>query len=201
MNKQQLLDNLRKKMLMDEELPLRKGATNLVFGGGSPDTEILFVGEGPGYWEDIKGKPFVGNSGMLLNKLLQLIEVKREDIFITNVICYRSPNNRDPLPEEIRAFKPYLDRMIEIINPKMVVTLGRFSMAKFLPGVKISSVHGKVYNIEWNGRGLIVIPMYHPAAVLRNRNLFLLAKEDFQKIPKVLEEAKSKIVVKQMNLV
>ena len=201
MDKKENLKILRKEMENDNSLPLRKGATNLVFGEGNPDTEMLFIGEGPGYWEDQKGIPFVGNAGTLLNKLLQSIKVNREDVFVTNVVCFRPPNNRDPLPEEINAFKPYIDKIIDIIDPRIIVTLGRFSMAKFIPNVFISSVHGSVNNIKWNDKDKVVIPMYHPAAALRNGNVMNMIKNDFLKIPEVLKDVKSKVVVDQMTLV
>lgn len=200
MSKNEELAQLKNEMEKDS-LPLKKGATNLVFGEGDPDAKIFFLGEGPGYWEDIKRRPFVGNAGALLNQLLQSIKVERSDVFITNVVCYRPPGNRDPLPEEIGAFQPYIDKMIEIIKPKVVVTLGRFSMAKFLPGVKISIVHGKVFDVNWNGRQIKIIPMYHPAAALRSGEVMRQIKEDFEKLPEVLKEENSKIDAKQMQLV
>lgn len=188
--KREKLIELKKKMQVDD-LPLKNSATNLVFADGSPDAEIMFVGEGPGYWEDQKGKPFVGNAGAFLNQLLRSIGIKREEIFITNVIHYRAPDNRDPEPEELEAFKPYLDKMIDIVDPKIIVTLGRFSMAKFLPGVMISRVHGKPKMIEWKGKKLIVIPMYHPAAGLRNGEIKRNTIEDFRIIAEVLEKPKN----------
>jgi len=201
MNKKEKLEFLKEKMQKDMSLPLRKGATNLVFGEGNSDTEILFIGEGPGYWEDQKAKPFVGNSGTLLNKLLQSIKIDREEVFITNVVFFRPPNNREPLPEEIKAFKVYLDEIINIIDPKVIITLGRFSMGKFISNVFISSVHGKVFNIKWNDKDKVVIPMYHPAAALRNGNVMNMIKNDFLKIPEVLKEIKSQITADQMTLV
>lgn len=198
--KQKALDKLKGKMNKDETLPLRKGATNLVFGEGNPDAKVMFIGEGPGYWEDQKGQPFVGNAGTFLNQLLQSIKLPREDVFITNVINYRPPENRDPLPEEIAAFSLYIDKMIEIIKPKVIVTLGRFSMAKFLPGVKISDVHGKLYTVVWKGREIAIVPMYHPAAGLRNGEIKRRTMEDFQKLPEILKEA-DKIEVEQISLV
>jgi DNA polymerase len=161
-DKNKALTELKTKMKRINS-PLRGSATNLVFGDGDPDSEILFVGEGPGYHEDQKGIPFVGNAGMLLNQMLSLIGIPREKIYITNVIHYRPPENRDPLPTEIKAFEPYLDEIIKIIDPKVIVTLGRFSMAKFIPGVFISAVHGKPRVIDWKGKNLTVVPMYHPA--------------------------------------
>jgi DNA polymerase len=160
----------------------------------------MFIGEGPGYWEDQKGQPFVGNAGAFLNQLLQSIKLPREHVFITNVVNYRPPENRDPLPEEIAAFSPYIDKMIEIIKPKVMVTLGRFSMAKFLPGVKISNVHGKLHTVVWKGREIIIIPMYHPAAGLRNGEIKRRTVEDFQKLPEILKET-DKIEVEQISLV
>jgi len=200
MTKKQDLENLKSEM-KKISLPLKKGATNLVFGEGNPDTKIFFLGEGPGYWEDIKARPFVGNAGLFLNQLLQSIKVERKDVFITNVVCYRPPSNRDPFPEEIEAFEPYIDKMLEIIKPKIIVTLGRFSMAKFLPGVKISIVHGKAFDVNWRGRQIKVVPMYHPAAALRNGSVMLQIKEDFLKVPGLLKEMNSKIDAKQIQLI
>jgi len=201
MDKKEKIKNLKEKMEKDMSLPLRKGATNLVFGEGDCNAEILFIGEGPGYWEDQKARPFVGNSGSLLNRLLQTIKLNREDVFITNIVFFRPPNNRAPLPEEINAFKPYIDGIIDIIDPKMIITLGRFSMTKFIPNVFISSVHGRIFNIKWNGRDKMVIPMYHPAAALRNGNVMNIIKNDFLKIPDILKEVKSRVVVDQMTLI
>jgi uracil-DNA glycosylase family 4 len=187
--KQKALRGLKEKMASDESLPLREKATNLVFGEGNPAAEVMFIGEGPGYWEDQKGRPFVGNAGAFLDYLLRSIKLPRTDVFISNVVNYRPPGNRDPLPDEIAAFRPYIDKMIEIIEPKVIVTLGRFSMAKFIPDVKISNVHGKAHNLEWRGREIIVIPMYHPAAGLRSEEIKRKTVEDFQKLPEIIKEA------------
>jgi len=197
--KRQALKKLYLKMKADKSLPLRKGATNLVFGEGNASAKIMLIGEGPGYWEDQKARPFVGNAGAFLNQLLHSIELPREEVFITNVVNYRPPGNRDPSPEEINAFRPYIDKMIEIIKPKVIVTLGRFSMAKFIPGVKITDVHGKKQNINWKGREITVIPMYHPAAGLRNGEIKRRTIEDFKNIPGILKEA-SKVEIEQMHL-
>jgi uracil-DNA glycosylase family 4 len=199
--KQKLLDSLKKKMLKDESLPLRKGATNLVFGEGNPGAEIFCLGEGPGYWEDQKARPFVGNAGGLLNQLLSSIKIPREEVFITNVVCYRPPENRDPTPEEMAAFEPYINKMIEVINPKVILTLGRFSMGKFLPGVKISAVHGKPHEVNWKGKNLLVVPMYHPAAALRNGQVLYQEKQDFLKLPEILAEYKNKKEEKKVEIV
>lgn len=206
MNKQEELAKLKKEMEDDKSLPLREGATQLVFGDGNPDAEIYCLGEGPGYHEDQQGKPFVGQAGQLLNQLLQSIGLKREDVYISNVVRFRPPQNRDPLPEEIAAFQPYVDREIEIINPKTIVTLGRFSMGKFLPYAKISSVHGKPAVLEWKGKKITVVPMYHPAAALRAGVIMEAIKEDFKIIPEVLSHLKQQIEeeknkTEQMSLV
>jgi len=199
------LTELYFKMKADKTLPLQEGATNLVFGAGNPAAEVMFIGEGPGYWEDQKGKPFVGNSGKFLDQLLHSIKLPREAVFITNVINYRPPENRDPSPEEMAAFKLYIDKMIDIIKPKIIVTLGRFSMAKFIPGVRISDVHGKEKVIDWKGRKIVIIPMYHPAAGLRNGEVKRKTIEDFSKIPDILTEFKKSKVeqteVEQMELI
>jgi DNA polymerase len=199
------LTELYIKMKADKTLPLQEGATNLVFGAGNPAAEIMFIGEGPGYWEDQKGKPFVGNAGKFLDQLLYSIKLPREKVFITNVVNYRPPENRDPLPEEIAAFRPYIDKMIEIIKPKIIVTLGRFSMAKFIPGVKISDVHGKEKAVNWGKRKIVIVPMYHPAAGLRNGEVRRRTIEDFKKIPDILNEVEQmevkQIEVEQMELI
>lgn len=199
--KQERLNNLKKEMSKNMDLPLRKGAANLVFGEGNPEAEIFCLGEGPGYWEDQKGRPFVGNAGALLNQLLSSIKIRREKVFITNVVCFRPPENRDPLPEEIEAFQPYIDQMIEIINPKVIVTLGRFSMGKFLPGAKISAVHGKPHEVNWKEKNLLVVPMYHPAAALRNGEVLYQIKQDFLKLPEILSEYKNKKEEKKVEIV
>ena len=182
-NKKIQLNKLKKEMEKDVGLPLKKGSTNLVFGEGSENAQIMFIGEGPGYWEDVKGRPFVGPAGKFLDELLGVINLPRDSVFITNVICYRPPNNRDPSPEEIGAFQPYIDRMIGIINPQIIVTLGRFSMAKFIPGVKISAVHGKARNVYIKEKDIVVVPMYHPAAGLRRGEIKMQTIEDFKKLP------------------
>lgn len=181
------LEELRQEM-EEAELPLKKGATRLVFGEGSAEAEVFFLGEGPGYWEDMKGLPFVGNAGALLNRMLAAIQIPREEVFISNVVHYRPPQNRDPSVEEIAAFQPFVDRMIETIEPKVVVTLGRFSMGKFLPGARISAVHGKEKIVSLGERKLVVYPMYHPAAALRSGEVMRQFREDFMRLPEVLSE-------------
>ncbi len=193
MNKKEELEKLKREMEEDKDLPLRSGATQLVFGEGNPDSRIYFIGEAPGFHEDRLGRPFVGQAGKLLDFLIETIGLKREDVYISNVVRFRPPENRDPLPEEILAFQPYVDREIEIINPKLIVTLGRFSMAKFLPGVLISKVHGKARTVMFRGKDVTVLPMYHPAAALRSTDLMRQLREDFKRIPEVLKELEDKI--------
>jgi DNA polymerase len=142
----------------------------------------MFVGEAPGFYEDVEGRPFVGAAGQLLEELLNKVGLKRTEVYITNVVKCRPPGNRDPRPEELSACEPYLDRQIEAINPEIIVTLGRYSMNKFLPGAKISLLHGQVFKA--NGR--IIIPMYHPAAALHKKSLKPDLEKDFGVLPKVL---------------
>lgn len=164
---------------------LSRTRTKAVPGEGDPRTRVLFIGEGPGWHEDQQGVPFVGAAGKFLNELLALAGLKREDVFITNVVKCRPPGNRDPMPDEIAACKPYLDRQIEAIDPDVIVTLGRFSMARWFPGERISKIHGQPRK---DGRRLIV-PMYHPAAALHQGALKGAIEEDFAKLPKFLADA------------
>jgi DNA polymerase len=190
MTKFEKLHKLRDKMELDESLPLKNLANKLVFGSGNTEAKILCVGEGPGRQEDLQGLPFVGQAGKLLDKLLTLSGLERKKVFITNIVHHRPPENRDPLPNEITSYGKYLDKIIEIIDPKIIITLGRFSMAKFLPDVFISQVHGKEYEVNWNNKKIVVIPMYHPAASLRNGKILELEKQDFtnlkEKINRIL---------------
>ncbi len=171
------------KLEVNAKKVLAKPGTNLVFGEGNPDSQVMFIGEAPGFNEDRLGRPFVGLAGRLLDKNLAAVGIKREDVYITNVLKNRPPGNRDPLPGEIEEAAPFLDQQIAIISPDVIVTLGRFSMGKFLPGVKISQVHGEPKRI---GRHLIV-PMFHPAAALRSPAMMKLFEEDFRKLPEIIE--------------
>lgn len=196
MDKYKELHKLKDKMESDDTLPLKGGATKLVFGVGNTEAKILLIGEGPGYYEDQSGEPFVGRAGQLLDKLLILAGLERKNVFITNVVHHRPPGNRDPDPNEIEAYGKYLDKIIDIIEPKVILTLGRFSMAKFLPDVFISNVHGKKYDIKWKGRDVVVVPMYHPAASLRNGVILDKEKDDFIRLKEMLPgvlEVKSKM--------
>ena len=166
---------------------LHLNTKNGVPGEGDPNAEVMFIGEGPGYHEDRQGRPFVGPAGAFLNELLASIGLDRSSVFITNVVKHRPPENRDPLPEEIAACSGYLDRQIAAIDPKVIVTLGRYSMAKFFPGAKISAIHGQAKLV--NGR--IVVAMYHPAAALHQATLKQTVVDDFKRaIPAALAEAK-----------
>ncbi len=166
---------------------LHESRTRPVPGEGPPDAEILFIGEGPGYYEDQQGRPFVGPSGQLLEKLLASIGLRREQVYITNVVKCRPPNNRDPLPSEIETCARFLDRQIEAIDPRIIVTLGRYSMERYFPGAKISQVHGRARR---EGRR-VYLPLYHPAYILRNLSVLPEAEADFQKIPKLLARLKA----------
>ncbi len=166
--------------------PLYKGATNPVPGAGNPHAEIMFIGEGPGYHEDQQGLPFVGRSGDYLTALIELIGFTRDQVFITNVVKHRPPENRDPLPDEILACKPYLDEQVEIINPLVIATLGRYSMARYFPDGKITKIHGQPKYA--NGRAYM--PLFHPAAVLRNPDMRPDMETDFRRILEVLEKVK-----------
>ncbi len=164
--------------------PLSQCRTRAVPGEGPEDATVMFIGEAPGFHEDKSGRPFVGAAGRFLDELLASINLDRRSVYITNVIKCRPPGNRAPTPAEIEACRPYLDRQIEIIKPRMVVTLGRFSMARYFPGAKISAVHGKPRKIG----GVLYYPMYHPAAALHQPALRRTVEEDMKKIPQLLAE-------------
>ena len=154
-------------------------------GYGSPIASILIIGEGPGFNEDQQGLPFVGRSGKLLDELLAEVPLSREDVFITNVVKCRPPGNRDPQPDEVAACRPYLERQMELLDPKVIVTLGRHSFLRFYPSGKISNDHGKI--LRWNDR--ILFPLYHPAAGLRNPAVKRDLQEDVLRLPEALREA------------
>ena len=164
---------------------LSKTRTHAVPGEGRPNADIVFIGEGPGFYEDQQARPFVGPAGKFLDELLASIGLRRQDVYICNVIKCRPPNNRDPLPGEIAACKPWLDRQLEIISPKVIVTLGRFSMSRYFPGQSISRIHGQPRRLG----EVTVVPMYHPAAALHQASLRRVIEQDFQKLPALLAEA------------
>ncbi len=188
-SKQEELQKIAQEVEKCQRCSLYKRATRGVAGEGNPDARVMFIGEGPGYWEDQKGIPFCGAAGKLLDELLQLIKLDRKEVFIGNVIKHRPPGNRDPLPIEIEACRPWLDRQIEIIQPEIIVTLGRFSMAKFLPEAKISRIHGQPQTVEFQDKKIVVMPMYHPAAGLRRGEILEDLRKDFLKLGKLLESS------------
>lgn len=201
MDKQAELDQIASDIVNSDITPkLRKSATQLVPGSGNSDADIVFIGEAPGQKEDEQGEPFVGAAGKFLNEMLASIGVNREDVFITNIVKYRPPNNRDPLPEEKSAFLPYLMRQLKVINPKLVVTLGRHSMEYFLPNKRISEVHAQPMRIKVKGLSLgsegedriTILPLYHPAAALYNGSQRQILMDDFALIPTILDKLKIK---------
>ncbi len=192
-SKKELLEKLHAELeeLADQkELPLATKSDDIVPGEGNPDAEIMFIGEAPGYHESIQRRPFVGRSGKFLRQTIQEVGHSQDQVYISNIVKIRPPENRDPLPKEISAFRPFLNREIEIIDPTLMVTLGRFSMAKFLPDVKISQVHGRLHKVIWNENNLFVLPMYHPAAGLRSGKVRESFVSDFKKISKILHWVK-----------
>lgn len=164
---------------------LAAGRTNAVPGEGPSHAELMLIGEGPGKNEDAQGRPFIGASGQFLTELIARAGYKREEVFIANVVKCRPPDNRDPLPNEIAACGDYLDRQIALINPKVIVTLGRFSMARYFPGVKISAVHGQAKTID----GRVVVAMFHPAAALHQAALRPALLEDFARLKEIIRAA------------
>jgi uracil-DNA glycosylase len=193
MSSQSELDAVASEIIKNKVCPqLASGATQLVPGAGSSKADLMFVGEAPGRDEDIQGLPFVGAAGKFLNEMLGTIGLKREDTFITNIVKYRPPNNRDPMPEEIQDFLPYLFRQIAIIKPKLLITLGRHAMNVFLPEAKISSVHGQpkrrkfIFDKEKQLK-IVILPLFHPAAALYNGSMRETLLDDFAHIPKILK--------------
>ena len=177
------LDEVAQAVRDCADCPLHRGRTNAVPGEGSPWAELMFIGEGPGFHEDRQGRPFVGPAGQLLEGLLASIGTNRNDVFIANMVKCRPPDNRDPEPSEIAACKKYLDRQIELIDPKLIVTLGRFSLGRFFPGESITRARGKLR--EKDGRH--IFPVLHPAAALRRPELRKTLVEDFRAIADILE--------------
>jgi len=191
MTKHSQLQKLNEKMLACSLCALRPTCSRVVPGAGSANAEIMFIGEAPGKKEDELGVPFVGAAGKFLDEMLGAIKLKREDIYIANVCKCRPPNNRDPLPGEVRLCWPWLLQQIKIIQPKLIVTLGRHSMERFLPGQKISAVHGHAMRRDIEGLGpQIFYTLYHPAAALYNGGMRATLLKDFKKIPKILKKIK-----------
>src|SRR5579859_5697368 len=185
MSSEEVLQEIASEISVCEKCSLCKGRNKSVPGEGNMHPKILFIGEGPGFNEDQQGRPFVGKAGHLLEEALASIQLGRSDVFITNVVKCRPPENRDPLPAEITACNEYLDRQIEALDPQVIVTLGRISMAKFFPGQKITVIHGRAKP----GRKRLYIAMYHPAAALRSPKTEQEFRADFKKIPMIIAEA------------
>ncbi len=192
-SKQTQLDTIKQRIISDGICSeLAATAQQLVFGAGSSNAELMFIGEAPGKNEDMQGLPFVGAAGKLLDEMLASIELDRNDVYITNIVKYRPPNNRDPLPAEKEAFLPYLWQQITVIEPKLIITLGRHSMECFLPDQRISQAHGKPKRIrvkQASGKldRLIIMPLYHPAAALYNGGLRETLFTDFADIPTIIQ--------------
>lgn len=189
MSKQSQLDQIATDIREKNICPdLAKTATNLVMGDGNIDADIVFIGEAPGKNEDEQGLPFVGAAGKFLNEMLAAAGMNRSDVYITNIVKYRPPNNRDPLPEEKAAFWPYLLKQLQIIQPKVVITLGRHSMEYFLPGMKIGQIHGEPKRIQFGDQKIVIMPLFHPAAALYNGSLRQTLIDDFLKVPEVIRQ-------------
>jgi DNA polymerase len=185
--KQKLLEQIRADITSSNICPdLAKGAKNLVMGDGNINADIIFVGEAPGKNEDEQGLPFVGAAGKFLNEMLDTIGLDRQSVYITNIVKYRPPNNRDPKPDEKQAFWPYLLRQIEVIQPKIIATLGRHSMEYFLPDMRIGQVHGSPKRLTLDDKKVVVVPLYHPAAALYNGSMRQTLQDDFNKLPKII---------------
>jgi len=186
MNAEETLAQVAKEVAVCEKCELHHSRKMAVPGEGPVTSEIMFIGEGPGFYENEQGRPFVGAAGKFLDQLLEQAGLKRTDVWIGNVVKCRPPGNRDPLPEELAACDEYLERQINAINPSIVITLGRFSMGKFIPGAKISTVHGQMRRVG----NRYMIAMFHPAAALHQSSLKPAILADFAKLPKLLEEAR-----------
>jgi uracil-DNA glycosylase family 4 len=207
MTKQDKLDKI-KQQIIDNNVcsEIAKQANNMVFGSGNPDADIVFIGEAPGKNEDLTGEPFVGAAGKFLDEMLKSIKLDRSDIFITNIVKYRPPNNRDPLPEEKQEFLPYLHAQLGVIQPKVIVALGRHSTNCLLPGLQISKIHGQPKRIKVvkskamtdiidekpsdhsNEVSWVILPLYHPAAALYNGSMRQTLMEDFSKLPDIINQ-------------
>ena len=176
------LDEIAQRVRQCTDCALHQGRTNAVPGEGSPTAELMFIGEGPGFQEDRQGRPFVGPAGKFLEEMLSAIGLRRQDVFIANMVKCRPPQNRDPQPAEMSACAKYLDRQIELIDPKLIITLGRFSLGRFFPGESISRARGRVR--EKDGRR--IYPIMHPAAALHRQELRSTIEQDFRAIPEIL---------------
>ncbi len=194
MTNQQKLDEIERQIIDGRVCPeLASTANRLVFGSGNSEAEVIFIGEAPGKNEDRTGKPFVGAAGKFLDEMLESVGLNRRDIYITNIVKYRPPENRDPLPEEKKKFWPYLLQQIKIIKPKIIVTLGRHSGQALIPSLHISADHGKPKRVKISDKGkdlnMLILPLYHPAAALYNGSLRATLLSDFQSMTRILKQA------------
>lgn len=190
MEPEEVLEQVAKEASVCTLCDLQYSRKHAVPGEGPSDAQIMFIGEGPGFHENEQGRPFVGAAGSFLEELLESIGMKRQDVFITNVVKCRPPGNRDPQQEEVDACSGYLERQIQAINPKVIVTLGRFSMSKYFQNARISHIHGQPKEVH----GRLVVPMYHPAAALHQGSLRPVIKEDFSRLPAFIAEAENMTV-------
>ncbi len=186
MKKDESLKKLEVEIFSCRKCSPFENAVKAVPGEGNPEAKIVFIGEAPGFYEDKEGRPFVGRAGMLLDSLPQSIKVGRSDVWIGNLVKHRPPGNRDPKPAEIKACSAWLDKQIEIISPRIIVTLERLSMNKFFPQEKITRIHGVARTVYWNNKKIVVVPMYHPAAGLRSIEILRTLKEDFLRLGKII---------------
>jgi len=193
MPSEQRLQEIREAITQCQRCPLAKGRLNAVPGEGPAKVDIMFIGEAPGFHENKQGKPFVGQAGQFLDELIQAAGVDREQVYITNVVKCRPPNNRDPLPEELEACQVYLDEQIELLQPEVIVTLGRISMAKYVTGGRISAIHGRTHNVN----GQKVVTMYHPAAALHQPALRPVLLEDFSRMKKFISSSETPAVAEE----
>ena len=197
--KKNKLQEISQKIKDCQKCSLFRTANKSVPGEGSPKAKILFIGEAPGYYEDQQGRPFVGRAGKLLDSCLEEIGLSRKEVFIANILKHRPPDNRDPLPDEITACRKWLDKQVEIINPEVIATLGRFSMNKFLPGVFISQTHGQAHFANFNKKKYLIFPLYHPAAALRNGNILQELKKDFAKLKELVDNKEKLEMLQQFE--
>ena len=195
MNPEDTLVEIRAEIAQCKKCPLASGRKNTVPGEGPEDAEIMFIGEGPGFYENEQGLPFVGQAGKFLDALLENAGLSRERVFITNVVKCRPPGNRDPEPSELEACGSFLERQIEVIKPKVVVTLGRHSMGRYIPNAKISKIHGRSVWVK----GQLIVTMYHPAAGLHQPKLKTVIMDDFKKLPEIIEQAKKSESIRKAN--
>ena len=185
MKAEEILKQVAEEAAVCTKCALQHSRKKAVPGEGPANAEIMFIGEGPGFYENEQGRPFVGQAGKFLEELLAGIGLKREQVFIGNVVKCRPPSNRDPLPDELAACSDYLERQIQAINPRVIVTLGRFSMARFLPNARISDVHGQSFQVK----GRMIVPMFHPAAALHQPSLRPMVERDFKRLPELIAHA------------